>query len=287
MNAGELTDTQLDALLGQVPSPAAPDPALAERIVAQAVASSRLSAGRSAIFRRRRFRRSPALWTVVIAANALAAAAAASSWDGQRFDFHRLADLPHRVAAVIHLPHRHARELPKHDRTAPLSQSRKVAAHSAMSSAPAPIIQMPVPVTVSKETVPQVYRPMRAVARPAARYVPHRKVVEEARAQRRPERREDLVSRRASAIRPAHRSLERPPQEPRHEIMSEPPLPPNQAMAQPRPGDDGFPERSVGKDRREPNPQQDRIGRPRRSPDWNRRPFRQRGGGRRRFGRRF
>lgn len=109
MTRRELSDAQLDALLGQVPKPPPPSDGFAERIFARAAATPQQS-GRRHRVAPRRLRRGPVVWTTIIAANALAFAAAASSWDGQRFDFHRLADLPHRVAAVIHLPHHHARE---------------------------------------------------------------------------------------------------------------------------------------------------------------------------------
>lgn len=120
MSPSDLTDAQLDALLGTVANPSPPTEGLAQRIALRAGSTPQLRANPFA-FAPRGPRRRPILWTAIIAANALAAAAAASSWDGRRFDFNRLADLPHRVIAAIHLPHHQATQAaqPTHLRPKP------------------------------------------------------------------------------------------------------------------------------------------------------------------------
>ena len=110
MSPTNLSDTQLDALLGQVSSPPLPPADLAERIADRAQATAQQPIRRFAPAPVRHRPRRLGVWSAFIAANALAAAAAASSWDGQRFDLSRLADLPHRVVAAIHLSHHRGHE---------------------------------------------------------------------------------------------------------------------------------------------------------------------------------
>lgn len=105
MSVAEISDVQLDRLLGQVQAPQAPSPDLADRIVARSTLVPQARAQLFRLPRRHGPRRRPAVWGLVIAANVMAAAAAAASWDGKQFDFHRLADLPHRVAAAISIGH--------------------------------------------------------------------------------------------------------------------------------------------------------------------------------------
>lgn len=150
MSRSELSDAQLDALLGQLPGPPAPIDGLAERIVARAATTAQRPLNRSVVTPRRHIRRRPFVWTAFIAANALAAAAAASSWDGQRFDFHRLTDLPHRVAVAIHLPHHHE-QVPvraRHPHPAPSVRPVSPAVPVANSSKPR-IASLSIPATAS------------------------------------------------------------------------------------------------------------------------------------------
>ena len=107
MSPAELSDLQLDQLLGQVAPPPSPAASLSDRIVARSLRTPQMRAGLFGISRRHGSRRRPIVLSAVIAANVMAAAAAASSWDGQQFDFHRLTDFPRRVAAAIHIGHRH------------------------------------------------------------------------------------------------------------------------------------------------------------------------------------
>lgn len=107
MSAAQLSDIELDRLLGEVPPPQPPSPDLADRIAARALRTPQERARRFAFAPRHRPRKHASLWTAVVAANLMAAAAAAASWDGQRFDFHRLADLPNRVAVAVHIGHHH------------------------------------------------------------------------------------------------------------------------------------------------------------------------------------
>ena len=149
MSAPKLTDAQLDALLGQAPSPPTPADGLADRIMARAAATPQRPANRF-VPAPRRLRRRPFVLTTIIAANALAAAAAASSWDGQRFDFNRLADLPHRVAAAIHLPHHHRREPERLGRSREAPRVRP----AALQAQPRPVVtplphKVAIPVTAS------------------------------------------------------------------------------------------------------------------------------------------
>lgn len=106
MSPAEISDLQLDRLLGQMPPPSDPTPDLADHIVARALRTPQTRSRLLRIPRRHGPRRRPAVWTVVIAANLIAATAVAASWDGQQFDFHRLAALPHRVAeAAVRMGH--------------------------------------------------------------------------------------------------------------------------------------------------------------------------------------
>lgn len=108
MSAAEISDVQLDRLLGQVTPPAPPSADLADRITARALRTTQAHPKPFPIPRRHSPRRRVGVWSVVIAANLMAAAAAAAaSWDGQRFDFQRLADLPHRVATAMRRGPRH------------------------------------------------------------------------------------------------------------------------------------------------------------------------------------
>ena len=124
MSPAEISDLELDRLLGQAPPPPRPPADLADRIVARALRTSQ-ARGRIVPFpTRHRVRRRSAMWGVVAAANLVAVAAAAASWDGQRFDVHRLADLSDRVAAAVHIGHHRqaARMHPAHEHTRPAPQ---------------------------------------------------------------------------------------------------------------------------------------------------------------------
>lgn len=105
MSTTQLSDLQLDRMLGFVSPPSPPAPDLADRIVARSARTPQARTRLLPIPRRHGPRRRPAVWSVAIAANLMAAAAAATSWDGRHFDFHRLVDLPHRVAAAIRIRH--------------------------------------------------------------------------------------------------------------------------------------------------------------------------------------
>ena len=131
MSPADLSDSELTDLLGRVPSPDAPAADLAQRIAARAAATPQTRGHRFAGPSLRKFKRHPIVWSAFIAANALAAAAAAASWDGARFDFNRLADLPHRVAASIHLPHHHHHESKATSHPGAKAPSPKIAMHSA------------------------------------------------------------------------------------------------------------------------------------------------------------
>ena len=152
MSQRQLSDAQLDALLGQAPNPPEPSGGLAEQIMVRAGATPQRPANRFVPSPRHR-RRRPFVWTTIIAANALAAAAAASSWDGQRFDFHRLADLPHRVAAAIHLPHHRFREPERAEQRRTMLHGRPAVpafpAVPARTAQPPKIRQVAIPVTAS------------------------------------------------------------------------------------------------------------------------------------------
>lgn len=106
-----LSDHNLDQLLAQATPPAPPSAALLQQIVAQARVTPqrapRFALGGPAGGRR--------LWTLGLGTPLLAAAAAAASWDGQRFDVHRLVELPHRVAAALHRRHDQAGMSTHHD----------------------------------------------------------------------------------------------------------------------------------------------------------------------------
>lgn len=147
MSAAQISDFELDQLLGRAPAPPAPPADLADRIAARALRTPQDRASRFTIATRRRPRRRAALWTAVVAANLMAAAAAAASWDGQRFDFHRLVDLPNRVALAVHIGHHH--------REKALVAQRKIG----------PVAHIPPPVRTASESLP--VEPSRAEA-PAA-----------------------------------------------------------------------------------------------------------------------
>ena len=127
MSAAEISDVQLDRLLGQVAPPAPPSADLAGRIAARALGTIQVRPKPFPIPRRHAPRRRAGVWSVVIAANLMAAAAAAASWDGQRFDFQRLADLPHRVAAALQHGHRHQIEHKQiaHDRVVAVAHGQE------------------------------------------------------------------------------------------------------------------------------------------------------------------
>lgn len=105
MSLAQITDVQLGRLLSQVPEPLGAAVDLADRIVARSVRTPQVRARLLPIPRRHGARRRPAIWSVVIAANLMAAAAAATAWDGRQFNFHRLVDLPHHVIAAIRVGH--------------------------------------------------------------------------------------------------------------------------------------------------------------------------------------
>jgi hypothetical protein len=107
MSAAQISDLELDGLLGAVSPPQPPSADLADRIAERALRTPQERARRFAFAPRHGPRMRATLWTAVIAANLMTAAAAAASWDGQRFDFHRLADLPNRVALAVHIGHHH------------------------------------------------------------------------------------------------------------------------------------------------------------------------------------
>ena len=136
MNMAEISDVQLDRLLGQVPPPRLPTTDLADRIAARALRTPQARPSVFPLSRRHGPRRRTAIWSVVVAANVMAAAAAAASWDGQRFDFQRLAYLPQRVVAAVrhHNEPRHS----VHPRELPRVPSQIAAANGSQSKAIAP-----------------------------------------------------------------------------------------------------------------------------------------------------
>lgn len=291
MTTGGLNDAQLFALLGQVASPAEPAPDLTDRIVARAVATARLGTGRPAKPRQIRLRRSPAIWSAVIAANALAAAAAAASWDGQRFDFHRLADLPHRVAAAIHPPRHHALEPERRDHRQVHPQSHDAATPAPVPLAPAPsagkraVHHMPVPVTISRATsmqvpAPHAYRQMRAIARPANRPALHRETIEEARAADKFALNSRAARRQARHLEARRNGLEKSLSTREPQFLPDGPPAQDHAIARPEANGSPIPERSAENEWRDPNPRPARVGGFARPPRWNhRRPGRPGGGG--------
>lgn len=174
MSAAQISDLELDRLLGEVPPPPLPAADLADRIAARALRTPQERASRFAFVPRHRPRKRATLWTAVIAANLVAAAAAAASWDGQRFDFNRLADLPNRVAVAVHIGHHH--------RERALVAQRKVApvAHIAPSVRTASAIQ-PEPSRAEAPAAragPVVMPPMRVGAHLANRLVERPRPVE-------------------------------------------------------------------------------------------------------------
>ena len=108
MNGMELSDRDLRRLLGQAPPLAGPGPGLAQRIALQAEATPQRRAPAPLAWMRRQWRRHSILWSTFFSVNLVAAAAAAATWDGSRFDIHRLTELPHRVWSAVHLRHRHS-----------------------------------------------------------------------------------------------------------------------------------------------------------------------------------
>lgn len=178
MSPAELSDRQLDALLGKVDPPPPPSAELVDRIVARATADQPARAA-FPVPPRHRPRRHRITWGAVIAANMLAAAAAASSWDGERFDFHRLTDLPHRVALAIHLPQRDkhhelaSREAPRvHPRPAGHAEAASVAPRS-RSSVPNPTThQLSIPVRPPVYPPRALQLPVRAISLTAGRQPP-------------------------------------------------------------------------------------------------------------------
>lgn len=118
MSAAQISDLELDQLLGQVPAPREPGADLADRIAARALRTPQERASRFSFIAGPRPRTRARVWTAVVAANLMAAAAAATSWDGQRFDLQRLTDLPRRVAAAVHIRHNHSEKAPVAQRKA-------------------------------------------------------------------------------------------------------------------------------------------------------------------------
>ena len=159
MSTTQLSDLQLDRMLGLVSPPSPPAPDLADRIVARSLRTPQARTRLLPIPRRHGPRRRPALWSVAIAANLMAAAAAATSWDGRQFDFHRIADLPHRVAAAIWIGHhRHGDHAPlQRERPHAATQVASVTQHAldprngVIANRPTPSIRAMVPIVPAKQ----------------------------------------------------------------------------------------------------------------------------------------
>lgn len=155
MTVAGISDVQLERLLGHVPSPLAPAPDLADRIVARALRTPRVRARLLPLPLRHSPRRRAAVWSAVFAANVIAAAAAAASWDGQRFDFRRLVDLPQRVVAAVrpgqHHQVRHSTASRENSRPAP--QIASVSGH-VTEPAPRPLVVHSSPVVIAPRAVP-------------------------------------------------------------------------------------------------------------------------------------
>lgn len=145
MSLAEISDVQLGRLLGQVRPPSGAAPDLADRIVARSLRIPQMRARLLPLPRRHGPRRRPAVWSALVVANVMAAAAAAASWDGQRFDFHRLADLPQRVAAAVQIGHHgqnhHSVPVRKHPHPAP--QIASVNRHLTVPVSPARALPRP------------------------------------------------------------------------------------------------------------------------------------------------
>ena len=171
MNAAEISDVQLDRLLGQVLPPRAPTTDLADRIAARALRTPQVRPTVFPLSRRHGPRRRTAVWSALVAANVMVAAAAAASWDGQRFDFQRLADLPRRVVAAVRFrPHNeprhsvHPSELQRvpSQITAANGPQSKAVAPKAVVHAPPAIIAPIVPIRPSSSAVFHVHGVARA-----------------------------------------------------------------------------------------------------------------------------
>ena len=295
MSTSELTDAQLDALLLKAANPSPPGDGLAQRIAARAATTPQLQTNPFARAPRR-LRRHPIVWSAIIAANALAAAAAASSWDGQRFDFNRLADLPHRVVAAIHLPHHHGSKIAEPVHLRPKPEVRPIALRAPNPPIRPPIVhQMSVPVNATlgmRQPISPGHAHL-AIAAPARR-------VATSMPRGKPIARKNRIHRSASVTEADHKAL--PDQHETKRAISQPQaekgFPQERAAIQ---NDDRRPPEISGNrefDRRADNGwtrpppgmrmnwPRARIGGFRRGPNWGRIPKRHRNQGRR-FARRF
>lgn len=172
MSMADISDVQLDRLLGHAPPLSAPSLDLADRIVARALRTPQARARLLPLPRRHGPRRRTAVWSTIVAANIMAAAAAAASWDGRQFDFQRLADLPRRVVAAVrdghHHPGRRPQTVREHPRVTP--QIASVSRHEtkaaplrqAVHSLPVVIVPRAVPLHVSSQAALHVHGTARA-----------------------------------------------------------------------------------------------------------------------------
>lgn len=156
MSMAEIGDVQLDRLLGHAPAPNAPGPDLADRIVARALHTPQARARLLPLARRHGPRRRAAVWSAIVAANVMAAAAAAASWDGQRFDFQRLADLPQRMVAAVRNGHLHPGRRPETVRQHPraIPQIAEVSGHETRAAPPRQAVHS-LPAIIAPSAVPQ------------------------------------------------------------------------------------------------------------------------------------
>lgn len=295
MSPRELSDAQLDALLGQVSNPPNPSNGLAEQIVARAGATPQRPANRFAPSPRHR-RRRPFVWTTIIAANALAAAAAASSWDGQGFNFHRLADLPNRVAAVIHLPHHHGREPERSEQGRAAPPARPFVA--AGPARPPKVRQIAIPITASLGTRVPVLPPHRrgqaavAASGHSSGWVPRHNGIDKIKTVHRIAQMPAL-GRRTVRQSPSARPLQTVQPTIGRELPVEPPLTRNLAAAPPGNGNNHRFSGRFGNNwrpfapRAGANRREGGLGRPRRWPKWGRDLNRPRRNAGRPFARRF